>query len=87
MDVRSRDNWEEGIRSRLMPKYKYKCKECFETFVMIQGMDESPITDCYLTVTGDIGGPEDVRCMGEVSRVPSRGGFSLKGKGWYKDGY
>ena len=70
-----------------MPKYKYKCEDCFETFVMIQGMDDEPVKDCYLTVTGEVGGPDDVRCMGSVRRVPAVGGFSLKGKGWYRDGY
>ena len=70
-----------------MPKYRYRCLECKESFEMYQKMADAPVGECYLTVSGKIGSPDAVICKGEVVRVPVMTGFSLKGKGWYKDGY
>lgn len=70
-----------------MPRYRYKCLDCFGAFELVQKMDEAAVEKCYLTVSGEIGGEDAVRCLGRVKRVPSLGGFSLKGKGWYRDGY
>lgn len=63
-----------------MPKYKYRCEKCGGDFELVQKMSEDPVSECYLSV-------DDVRCRGDVNRVPSSTGFSLKGKGWYRDGY
>ena len=61
-----------------MPIYKYKCLECGSSFKVIElqppGVTEKP---CIATD----------KCPGKGVRVPSRGSFTLKGAGWFKDGY
>ena len=69
-----------------MPKYKYVCEECEGTFVVVHGMDEV-IERCYLKNGGENNVTDGFRCEGLVKRIPSTTSFSLKGKGWYKDGY
>lgn len=53
---------------------------------MIHKMDDV-IEDCRLRVGGENNVTDGFRCDGKVERVPSATSFSLKGKGWYKDGY
>jgi len=68
-----------------MPKYAYKCDQCQKSFLMVQSISDDPITECYLR---DGGLPDKgERCKGQVRRVPAKSSFSLKGAGWYKDGY
>jgi len=58
-----------------MPVYLYKCKcgkEVERFFTTIsKGMKSIPCPDCGRGMT----------------RTPALGSFSLKGKGWFKDGY
>ena len=59
-----------------MPIYNYSCKNCSAEFEKILSVSER---DLPLTC------PE---CdSAEVFRVVSKSTFSLKGNGWYKDGY
>jgi putative FmdB family regulatory protein len=57
-----------------MPIYEYRCDECGAEFEVTQGMDEKPVDSCN-------------KCAGHVQRLISFTSFSLKGNGWYSDGY
>jgi putative FmdB family regulatory protein len=57
-----------------MPIYEYKCDDCGIEFEATQGMDDPPLTECS-------------QCSGSVHRLISFTSFSLKGGGWYSDGY
>lgn len=60
-----------------MPVYEYRCPKCGENFELVQKITEEPVKLC----------PRE-GCGGEPGRlIPRSGGFSLKGGGWYKDGY
>jgi len=70
-----------------MPKYRYRCDDCGGTFLLVQKINDKPQEKCLLTIKGEVGTEEDVRCMGTVKRIPAAGGFVLNGKGWFRDGY
>ncbi|NOY52142.1 MAG: zinc ribbon domain-containing protein [Deltaproteobacteria bacterium] len=57
-----------------MPIYEYRCNDCGAEFEVSQGMDDEPLTICK-------------QCAGSVHRLISFTSFSLKGGGWYSDGY
>ena len=57
-----------------MPLYEYQCKSCNNNFELRQKFSDPPASAC----------PE---CGGEVEKLISQSGFSLKGQGWYGDGY
>jgi putative FmdB family regulatory protein len=57
-----------------MPIYEYRCSGCKKTFEKFQKITEDPITKCK-------------NCSGDVKKLISETSFSLKGGGWYKDGY
>ncbi len=57
-----------------MPVYEYKCDACGSEFEVSQGMDDKPFSQCR-------------ECSGTVQRLISFTSFSLKGGGWYSDGY
>ena len=57
-----------------MPLYEYQCKSCNNQFELRQKFSDAPASAC----------PE---CGGEVEKLISQSGFSLKGQGWYGDGY
>ncbi|WP_027390731.1 FmdB family zinc ribbon protein [Chrysiogenes arsenatis] len=57
-----------------MPIYEYTCHECGKTFEKIEKMDAPKETAC-------------VTCSGTAHRILSLAAFSLKGSGWYSDGY
>jgi len=57
-----------------MPTYEYKCEKCSKEFEQFQKISDPPLAKC----------PD---CGGKVTRLVSAGAFSLKGGGWYKDGY
>jgi putative FmdB family regulatory protein len=63
-----------------MPYYEYKCKQCGKCFEIVQRITEEALTKCP---------PQecDEKERGEVQRIISKTSFSLKGGGWYKDGY
>ena len=58
----------------VMPVYEYECDTCKKTFEVRQSMADKPLADCP-----DCGQP--------VRKIISRSSFSLKGGGWYSDGY
>lgn len=59
-----------------MPIYNYICQECGFTFKIFKSMKEHDSeTKCP-------------SCSGvDTKKTPSVSSFSLKGQGWYKDGY
>lgn len=57
-----------------MPIYEYQCESCSKEFERFQKVSDAPLETC----------PD---CHGKVKRIVSRTSFSLKGSGWYKDGY
>lgn len=57
-----------------MPTYEYRCSKCKKNFEVFQKMSEPPLKKCP-------------NCKGPVKRLISAAPFSLKGHGWYKDGY
>jgi len=58
----------------VMPIYEYRCSDCGVEFEVSQGIDDEPLTTCK-------------KCSGSVHRLISFTSFSLKGGGWYSDGY
>lgn len=57
-----------------MPTYEYKCNKCHKNFEQVQKITEPPLKECP-------------KCGGPVKRLISTTTFTLKGGGWYKDGY
>jgi len=57
-----------------MPVYEYHCNDCNIQFELRQKFSDPPAEVC----------PE---CGGTVSKMVSAVSFSLKGAGWYGDGY
>jgi putative FmdB family regulatory protein len=57
-----------------MPLYEYECTTCHKHTEKIQKFSDPEITTCP-------------HCGGTLQRVISAPAFSLKGGGWYADGY
>jgi putative FmdB family regulatory protein len=57
-----------------MPIYEYRCDRCSGEFEVIQKFSDPPLRSC-------------AKCGGKLEKLLSRSGFSLKGAGWYADGY
>ena len=57
-----------------MPLYEYECTSCHRRTEKIQKFSDPEITTCP-------------HCGGDLKRVISAPAFSLKGGGWYADGY
>jgi putative FmdB family regulatory protein len=57
-----------------MPLYEYECTVCRRHTEKIQKFSDPELTHCP-------------HCNGLLSRVISAPAFSLKGGGWYADGY
>lgn len=57
-----------------MPIYEYMCRSCGKHFETMQKISEPPIAPCP-------------KCGDTADRVISQTSFTLKGGGWYKDGY
>ena len=58
-----------------MPIYEYACEKCESEFEVEQRITDEPIKTCR-------------KCRSRrVKRLISRTSFSLKGGGWYADGY
>lgn len=57
-----------------MPIYEYTCKSCGKNFETMQKISEPPVAPCP-------------KCGDTADRMISRTSFTLKGSGWYKDGY
>lgn len=58
----------------IMPTYEYRCSDCGKNFELFQKISDPPADKCPY-------------CGGKAQRLVSGGAFSLKGGGWYKDGY
>ena len=60
-----------------MPLYEYRCPECEKEVTILQSHTElAPICEC-----------EEREDHPKMERQLSLGSFSLKGTGWYRDGY
>jgi len=57
-----------------MPIYEYSCKSCGKQFECMQKISEPPVAPCP-------------KCGATADRMISHTSFTLKGSGWYKDGY
>jgi len=59
-----------------MPIYEYECQKCGAAFELMQSISARPPKSCI-----------DKKCKGKPRRLVSRGGFILKGTGWYATDY
>ena len=57
-----------------MPIYEYRCNSCNIQFELRQKFSDPPADKCP-------------KCGGTVHKLVSAASFSLKGAGWYGDGY
>ena len=57
-----------------MPMYEYRCSDCGKQFELRQKFSDEPVCEC----------PD---CGGHVEKLISLNSFSLKGSGWYAQGY
>ena len=57
-----------------MPFYEYECSECGNRFELRQKFSDAPASECP-------------QCSGPVKKLISQTGFTLKGGGWFKEGY
>jgi len=57
-----------------MPIYEYRCNSCNIQFELRQKFSDPPADRCP-------------KCGGTVSKIVSATSFSLKGAGWFGDGY
>ena len=57
-----------------MPLYEYQCNACSNKFELRQKFSDPPAKECP-------------KCGGEVAKLISSTAFSLKGGGWYAQGY
>jgi putative FmdB family regulatory protein len=63
-----------------MPIYTFKCNKCEKEKTLRLNPFETPPTKC-----SDL--DKDSPCTGEVHKILKPSSFSLKGSGWFKDGY
>lgn len=57
-----------------MPMYEYQCSACGLVFEARQKFSDAPLNACR-------------ECGGPVKKLISQTAFSLKGDGWYDQGY
>ena len=57
-----------------MPVYEYRCESCQHQFELRQKFADPPARECPA-------------CGGAVKKLISSAAFSLKGGGWYAEGY
>jgi putative FmdB family regulatory protein len=57
-----------------MPFYEYECSACGNRFELRQKFSDAPASECP-------------RCNGLVRKLISQTGFTLKGGGWFAEGY
>jgi putative FmdB family regulatory protein len=57
-----------------MPMYEYQCEKCGLVFEARQKFSDAPLAECKA-------------CRGPVKKLISQAAFSLKGGGWYQQGY
>lgn len=54
-----------------MPTYEYRCKQCDDTFDVVQSFNDEPLTTCSA-------------CGGPLRKVFGNIGISFKGSGFYR---
>lgn len=59
-----------------MPLFEYKCSECESIVEVLEMTGDRPLEDC-----------EECGSIFSMEKIISLSSFSLKGGGWYKDGY
>src|SRR3954454_20822674 len=59
-------------RSRAMPTYEYRCKQCGEDLEAVQGFHDDPLTECPA-------------CGGQLRKKFGSVGIAFKGSGFYKN--
>ena len=57
-----------------MPLYEYQCEECGLKFEVRQKFSDAPLDTCR-------------ECGGKAKKLISQTAFTLKGGGWYQEGY
>ena len=57
-----------------MPVYEYRCDACNHQFELRQKFSDAPADNCP-------------KCGGNIHKMVSAVAFSLKGGGWYAEGY
>ncbi|ABA89777.1 regulatory protein, CxxC_CxxC_SSSS domain-containing, putative [Syntrophotalea carbinolica DSM 2380] len=57
-----------------MPIYEYQCDACGLIFEARQKFSDEPLSQCQ-------------KCGGSVQKLISQSAFTLKGGGWYQQGY
>jgi putative FmdB family regulatory protein len=57
-----------------MPMYEYQCTGCGCKFELRQKFSDEPVKTCP-------------KCNGSVQKLISQTSFTLKGSGWYNQGY
>ena len=57
-----------------MPVYEYQCNACNDQFELRRKFSDDPVKECP-------------KCGGEVTKMISSAGFTLKGGGWHAEGY
>ncbi len=57
-----------------MPLYEYQCEECGLKFEVRQKFSDTPLDTCR-------------ECGGKAKKLISQTAFTLKGGGWYQEGY
>jgi putative FmdB family regulatory protein len=62
------------LKEDKMPVYEYRCDACNIQFELRQKFSDPPADKCP-------------KCGGAVRKLVSTASFSLKGAGWYGDGY
>jgi putative FmdB family regulatory protein len=62
------------VKDEKMPVYEYRCNDCNIPFELRQKFSDPPADKCP-------------QCGGTVRKLVSAASFSLKGAGWYGDGY
>ena len=74
-----------------MPIYEYACEKCGKRLEVMQRITEDPLTECTVEISVESNTEdkkcEKVACGGKLKKLISQTSFSLKGGGWYKDGY
>lgn len=59
-----------------MPIYTYKCKKCNKEIKVRLNYSDVPPNNC-----------KENECNGDLEKIYKPSSFSLKGSGWFKDGY